>query len=141
MLLKILKEVFKKVEDLGLEKENKQKMIGLMNSIFQQIKDKEANQQSDSSSIRGSRAGKGPVDTSFSKSGIYKQKGSTMTTGESGVRPGSSLKENLGSKENIEDCTVKNENKDIDLAYIYESYYPAHWMMHSTILSIAQLNF
>ena len=33
------------------------------------------------------------------------------------------------------------DKHDIDLGYIYESYYPAHWMMHSTILSIAQLSF
>ena len=42
---------------------------------------------------------------------------------------------------NAEKNNLKKNENIIDLGYIYESYYPAHWMMSSTILSIAQLNF
>lgn len=125
MLLKIMKSVFGKIEDLNLEKDSKQKMMTLMNQVLEQIQHRESlnSKKSTNSSTLGRDTNEsGTVRNNFVSGGGQ-----------------SCSKDNLDESITCTGSTGKINNDDpIDLAYIYESYYPAHWMMHSTILSIAQ---
>lgn len=125
MLLKIMKSVFGKIEDLNLEKDSKQKMMTLMNQVLEQIQHRESlnlKKQPNSSTLARNTNESTTVSNNF----------------VSGVGGQSCPKDNLDDSTNVTSTRKINNDDPIDLAYIYESYYPAHWMMHSTILSIAQ---
>lgn len=135
MLLKILKKVFEKIEDLHLEKDSKEKMINLMDQILHSIHSNNSDKSQHNSSA-------------FKK----KEKKSTFNESQTGTYKAGSIRDSVASEKSEDNMDKSSFNKetlvnmfenkdDIDLGYIYESYYPAHWMMHSTILSIAQLSF